>query len=332
MKRAGNLIEDIVEYDNLSNAFRKAKKGNAYSAEVQEYEANLNKNLIQLADEIKKGEVNVGNYRTFTIYDPKERQICAASFNERVLHHALMNVCDSIFERFQIFDSYACRCGKGTDAALKRAQHFAHQYPFFAKLDIRKYFETLPHEALKIHLRKRFKDPILLEIFAQIIDSFENSPKKGIPIGNLTSQYFANSFLAQADHFVKEQGRLKPYVRYMDDMVLFHADLYMLKIQTKRLENFIQDHLQCETKPTVINRIEKGLPFLGFVIWKDKMTLSQRSRKRFKGKATELYVALERNFMTESEFQQKMQSLLAFIQKSHSFSFRKSVISVLENG
>ena len=168
--------------------------------------------------------LQIGDYHYFKIHDPKERLICAASFSERVLHHAVMNVCDPFFNRYQIFDSYACRKSKGTYAALDRARHFNHHFKWYLKLDVRKYFDSIHHGRLKRLLVKQFKDKSLLDLFNGIIDSYHVSDACGIPIGNLTSQYFANHYLAVADHFIKEELRIKGYVRYMDDMVLWHND------------------------------------------------------------------------------------------------------------
>ncbi|MCB0376835.1 MAG: hypothetical protein KDD04_13035, partial [Sinomicrobium sp.] len=168
--------------DNLRLAFWKARKGKSYSSSVQAYRNELDVNLAGLRRQIITGLVEVGQYRFFKIYDPKERQICASAFREQVLHHALMNICHEHFERVQVFDSYACRKGKGTYAALARAQEFTAKYPWFLKLDIRKFFETIEHRVLKNQLRRMFKDQRLLEIFEKIIDSYEVHPGRGVPI------------------------------------------------------------------------------------------------------------------------------------------------------
>lgn len=158
MKREGYLMERIADPDNLRLAFWKAKRGKSAKLEVMAYQKNLDKNLLFLRNELIAGEVTVGNYHYFKVYDPKERQICAAAFSERVLHHALMHVCHDNFEKYQIYDSYASRLGKGTFAALERATLFQKQYPWFLKLDVRKYFDSIDHSILKNLLRKRFKD------------------------------------------------------------------------------------------------------------------------------------------------------------------------------
>jgi len=157
MKRTGNLINRIAEFDNLCFAFYKARKGKESKKEVLAYGKYLNSNLIALQKQIISGEVEVGNYHFFPIYDPKERQICAASFSERVLHHSIMNFCHPVFEKQQIFDSYATRLNKGTYSALDRASYFQRKYKWYLKLDIRKYFDSIDHTILLIYCNANLK-------------------------------------------------------------------------------------------------------------------------------------------------------------------------------
>ena len=201
MKRANNLVAKIADPDNLRLAFYNARKGKLYSKQVLIYQRALHLNLLHLRDEILTGKVNVGEYHSFKIFDPKERLISAPAFSEQVLHHAVINVCHQYFERHQIHDSYACRIGKGTYAALDRAKKYTRRFPWFLKLDIRQYFAGIHHEVLKQQLRRLFKDPTLLTILDAIIESYSDSPQRGLPIGNLTSQYFANHYLSGLGSF-----------------------------------------------------------------------------------------------------------------------------------
>ena len=223
MKRANHLFPRIIDPDNLRWAVWNAQKGKRYSNQVVQFKSDLDKNLIQLRNQMIAGAVEVGSYHYFKVYDPKERQICAPPFQEQVLHHAMMNICGYYFERFQINHSYACRKGKGTHAAIKAAKKFTRNYGWYLKLDVRKFFDSIHHEVLKHQLSRLFKEHSVLNIFGQIIDSYAASPERGVPIGNLTSQYFANHYLAALDHFVKEILGCKAYVRYMDDMVFMES-------------------------------------------------------------------------------------------------------------
>ena len=320
------MIEQIIEPENLRLAFWKARKGKSYSSAVAAYRKNLDANLVQLRRQISTGLVEAGQYRFFKIYDPKERQICAAAFREQVLHHALMNVCHDHFERVQVFDSYACRRGKGTYAALARAQEFTAKYPWFLKLDTRKFFERIHHNVLKEQLRQLFKDQRLLEILEKIIDSYEAHPERGVPIGNLTSQYFANHYLSGLDHFIKERLRFKAYTRYMDDQVLWHHDKWKLKEAQGIIRDYVQEELQCELKPEVLNRTRYGLPFLGYRVLPDHTRLLQRSKRRFIRKFQEIEEKYNSGEWSEAACQRHILPLLAFIRHADTKVFRENVI------
>ena len=176
MKRASNLINEITDLKNLYEAFYKATKKKQEKPEVEAYRKKLNKNLKQLQNEINTGNIAIGNYHYFTIYEPKERLICAASFPERVLHHAIINVCHPFFESKQISESYATRLEKGTYKAVEKAKYNCKHYKYYLKLDIRKYFDSISHRILNHKLQTIFKDPLLLYIFYQIID-FSYNPQ-----------------------------------------------------------------------------------------------------------------------------------------------------------
>jgi len=188
MKRAGALLDAIADPGNLRLAFWKAAKGKGAKADCRAFQEKLDANLAALRADLLAGSARVGAYHYFTIHDPKERTICAASFPERVLHHALMNVCEPVLERAAVFDSYACRKGKGQLAAVRRAESCARQYGWFLKLDVRKYFDSVDHDILQGLLRRKFKDAVVLGLFDQVLASYQTVPGRGLPIGNLTSQ------------------------------------------------------------------------------------------------------------------------------------------------
>ncbi|MCB9298198.1 MAG: hypothetical protein H6559_34525 [Lewinellaceae bacterium] len=240
MKRKNNLLLTIADPDNLRLAFWKARKGKSWSKPVRAYRADLDANLMLLREQILSGEVQVGRYHFFKIYDPKERQICAPSFGEQVLHHALMNICHSRLEKVQVFDSYACRKGKRYLCRSGTGKNYTRRYRYFLKLDVKKFFDTIHHNVAKTQLARLFRDQDVLDIFYQIIDSYEAHPDRGVPIGNLTSQYFANHYLSGLDHFIKEKLRIKAYVRYMDDMVLWHNDKDVLKQAWRAIKNMLK--------------------------------------------------------------------------------------------
>lgn len=315
MKRAGNLIERIADPDNLRLAFWKAGKGKRYTKEVEAYRSELDKNLRLLSTQILRGEVEVGNYYYFKIFDPKEREICAAAFSEQVLHHALMNICHDSFERVQIFHSYASRKGKGTYAAIEQAKEYSNQTDFYLKLDVKKFFASLHHDVLAQQVRHIIKDKQVLQIFDTLIHSYESSPHRGVPIGNLTSQYLANHYLSPLDHFIKEVLHIKRYVRYMDDMVLWHNDKTTLITALTEITHFLETELYCTLKPEQLNKTANGLPFLGYRIFPHYIRLTQRSRKRFIKKLTDIEVKYDSGEWTEAVCQVHTRPLLAFIKK-----------------
>ena len=201
MKRSKDLILPIADPNNLRLAFWEASKGKRYASNVLAYQNNLEVNLGRLRREILSGEISVGMYYSFVIFEPKERKICASAFKEQVLHHALMNICHDLFERKHIYDSYASRKGKGTHAALERASLFTRKHNYYLKLDVKKFFASIHHRVVKDQLLTMFKDYSLLNIFEKIIDSPEDIPQRGLPIGNLTSQFLANHYLVELGSF-----------------------------------------------------------------------------------------------------------------------------------
>ncbi len=332
MKRASNLVDQIADPDNLRLAFWKARKAKEAKMEVAKYRRNLDRNLMSLRHKLLSGEVEVGSYHYFTIYDPKERKICAATFQERVLHHALMNICHANFEKYQIFDSYASRLGKGTYAALDRAACFQKKYKWFLKLDVRKYFDSIDHGKLKIILERRYKDKLLLQIFSKIIDSYQTAPCKGLPIGNLTSQYFANHYLAVADHYLKEKLQVLGYVRYMDDMVIWSNDKAALVRTGQRFQSFIETELLLELKQICLNSTSSGLPFLGYVLFPQTIRLNNRSRKRLKTKMKSYQGKLAREEWDQREYQAHILPLLAFAKHADTFDLRTKYMKMIESG
>ena len=326
MKRVNNIIIQAAEPDNLRLAFWKAQKGKTYAQQVQLFRQNLDSNLIDLREQLLSGQVEVGDYRYFRVFDPKEREICASVFPEQVIHHALMNICHAHFEEAQIYHSYASRPAKGVHAALAKAKQFTRPKSWFLKLDVRKFFASIPHDVLKAQLERLFKDYRLLNIFDKIIDSYHASPGRGLPIGNLSSQYFANHFLTGLDHFIKENLRCKAYVRYMDDMVLWHSDKKFLKEAKRVIESYVENTLQCSLKPALLNKAERGLPFCGYLIRPGYVRLSQRSKKRYIKKMENLQVQFDTGRWSEEVCHRRALPLIAFTEYAEAKLFRKKVM------
>jgi len=326
MKRKGYIFEQIADIDNLRFAFWKAQKGKSQKKDVAAFRANLDSNLLQIRNELLEGSYRYGDYHYFTIYDPKRRVICAASFAERVLHHAVMNICAIDFDNRQIPHSYACRKGKGTFAALEQTAQNQKRFAWYLKLDVRKYFDSISHDLLFEKLQCIYKDEKLLRLFWHIIDSYHASDNCGLPIGNLTSQYFANHYLSYADRYATEQLRIPAYVRYMDDMLLWANTREELLEKGREFEKFISNNLYLSLKPAVINKAEHGLPALGFQVFPQQIRLNKNSCKRFIEKTAEYSRLLQERKIDEKKFAQNTLSLYGFISHAtHSNSFARKI-------
>ncbi len=325
MKRYNHLLEKISDTDNLYLAYWKAKRGKEAKREVIRYGENLRQNILHLKEEIERGEVCVGNYNKFVIRDPKERVICSVPFSQRVMHHALMNVCAPIMDTFQISDSYANRIGKGTYAAIDRARAYHRKFDWCVKLDIRKYFDNIDHEVLKSQLVGLFKERLLLKIFDDIIDSYCTETARGLPIGNLTSQYCANHYLSAADHYAKETLRVKGYVRYMDDVLMFGNDRNVLMEQAKMFRSHIEAKLLLTLKVFDIRKTSQTTQFLGYRLSKFRMLLSRRSMARYKQKVREYHRMYDREMWNDIDLQSHLMPLVQFTCKADAFIYRNRV-------
>lgn len=320
-------MPQILHFDNLRNAFLKAARGKTEKETVKDFRHSLDERLEEIAKKLSDASFEFDHYHFFTIYDPKKRLICAAPFPARVVFHALMNVCEPVFERWQIYDSYACRKGKGTYKAIERAKFYAGKYQWFVKLDVKKFFDSINHDVLKQSLSRLFKEPLLLRILADIVDSHGSSSGQGLPMGNLTSQFFANHYMAMADHYAKEHLKVCAMVRYMDDVLFFHNDKEELKMLATEFETFLSEALRLQLHPSVLNRTAMGIPYLGYVIYKNRIRLNQRSRKRFKRKVAELDEAWQTGRMDEHECVERMQAAIAFIHKADARNFCKKLFA-----
>lgn len=316
MKRVGNLMDEIIRFDTLCEAFLRASRGKRDKAAVKHFREHMDERLAEMSRRLADGSFPFSHYHFFTIYDPKMRTICAAPFEARVAFHAIVKVCDPVFERYQVYDSYACRRGKGTYKALERAQTFTRRYRWFAKLDVCKFFDSIDHEVLLAQLARLFKDNGLLSLLAQIVHSYSSSPGKGLPMGNLTSQYFANHYLAMADHYAKEQLGVRGMVRYMDDILLFDDDKERLFGIIERYKRLLDSILRLKLHQSVVNKTHFGVPFLGYVVHPYKLRLNERSSARIARRAAEFECAWRDGCMAEEECRMRMQCMLAFADKA----------------
>jgi retron-type reverse transcriptase len=298
MKRAGHLFEKVTSFKNLWSAATNARRGKRRKYSTAAFDVELERELLRLEEDLIDGTYRPGGYTTFTITDPKPRLISAAPYRDRVLQHAVANVIGPILERYIPDESYACRPGKGTHAALVRASHHAAATAYVLKCDVKKYFPSMDHEILKGKIRRLFKDRRLLSLLDLIIDTsnpqeevgdyfpgddlftpFER--RKGIPIGNLLSQHFANLYLAACDRHVTQVLRCGRYIRYADDMLVFADDKASLAEVRDKIASFLcGERLRLNQRKSVICRCDKGIPFVGFLVSKTHRRVRPIGKRR----------------------------------------------------
>ena len=332
MRRAGYLTERIADTDNLLYAYCKAVRGKRMQEEVRCYSAALQENVDLLRRSILSGTVEVGDYTYFQIRDPKPRMICAAAFRERVLHHALMNECHPYFERQLIETTYATRPQKGVYQAIDRARAACRRYGYVAKFDFRKYFDSIDHAILKALLRRLFKDVRLLGIFDTIIDSYSRGEGMGVPIGNLTSQYFANYYLSGLDHYVKEELGAGEYVRYMDDFLIFADTPEELDGYVAAVHGYARSRLALTLKPVVRLSPSSGIPFLGYTLYPHKVLLNGRSKRRLKQKMRTYELMLANGLWSGQRYLEHITPLLAFARYGYTRHLRQGIVGMTANG
>jgi RNA-directed DNA polymerase len=282
MKRVGNLCDRILERGNLLSAFHRAARGKRYRAEVRRFQQGLPNWLAAIAERLSSGTFTFGRFHQFLIRDPKERVITAPCFEERVVHHGIMNICEPVLDRWLIDDTFACRVGRGREAAIDRAMQFSRMDPWCLQLDVRKYFDSVDHDRLLGLLARRFKDARLHAWFQQLVRSFRAAQGIGLPIGSLMSQHFANFYLGWFDRYAKESLQVRSYIRYMDDILLWGDDRRELRRVQRECERFVADELSLEFKPARICRVEQGISFLGCRLFATHVELNRQSKQRWR--------------------------------------------------
>ena len=310
VKRIGNLFSCVTSYENLITAFGLARKGSGKTAYTSRFFYHLEPEIIRLQKELLTGIYRHGTYHYFTIFDPKERVIAVAPFRDRIVHHAVVRILTPIYEHVFIHDSYATRPLKGTHAAIKRAQKFIRRWPWYLKLDIEKYFDSVDHNILKAFLERKIKDRKLLELLDRIIRN-THMPGKGLPIGNLTSQFLANVYLDPLDHEIKDHIGVRGYLRYMDDFVLFGNTKKYLSDLKINIEQFLADRLSLTLKAgaTCLNRSNHGLSFLGMRIFPGIIRIRSENRRRSLKRMRHKFEKWVDGIIDEEELAQSMASI-----------------------
>ena len=281
MKRSAVGLAEIADLHNLAAAFHAAARGKRGRGDVEAFRGNLDRELSALHAGLLAGTLSPGPMRRFRIHDPKPRLIHAPCFRDRVLHHAIMAHVGPALDRTLVFDTYACRAGKGTLAAVQRASAHAQRYDWHAQIDVRGYFASIDHAVLLDLLARQFKNRGLL-LLTRIIRAHEDSPGRGLPIGTLTSQHFANFYLGGLDRRLLEICRVPGFVRYMDDLIWWTDDRAAARAAVDVARCYLAEALHLQVKqPVRVGRSRYGLSFCGFRILPGRLLLSRRRRRRY---------------------------------------------------
>ncbi len=313
------MYPQITSIENLFQAWNEFEKGKRNRKDVQAFELNLEDNLFNLCYQLKKRTYKHQSYTAFNIYDPKFRHIHKATVKDRIVHHAVVSLIEPIFDKTFIYDSYSCRLNKGTHRAVRRLFSFIRKVSknyigscFALKLDIKKFFASVDQKILLSIIGKKITDKDLLWLIKNILSSF--SEDRGIPIGNLTSQIFANIYMNELDQYVKHQLRIKYYLRYADDLVILSTCFNDLNHWIKQIELFLQQELKLElhSEKIILRKLSWGIDFLGYIVLPHYILPRAKTKKR-------IFQKLKIKIHDEN-FNQSLQSYLGYL--SHASSFK----------
>ena len=344
-KRYKNLFEKIVALDNMFLAAENAMRGKRGKLPAAKCFSTLEKTVVNLRNELANDEWRPGEYNYFMIDQPKEREIAAAPFRDRIVHHAMVHVLEPIFEPRFIADTYACRNGKGTHACLARAHQFTKKYKYCLKCDIRQYFPSIDHELLVGQIERAVADKRVMRLVDLILDSHTKSYKQewpkdgglfevserhcGLPIGNLTSQFFANIYLHPLDLFIKHDLRVKGYLRYVDDFLLFGDDKKLLKEQGNQVREFVKT-LRLTIHPNKFRMMatENGVDMVGFVLYPDgRVRVRDSNVRRFVRRFRHQQWLVRNEFMNLEDFKIRTESWISHTKHAQARGLRKDIFA-----
>ena len=352
------LYDELCSYDNMFLAYRKARKNKTAKWYVKKFEKNLDRNLVKLEAELRTMTYMPHSLNDFVIRDPKTRVISSSHFRDRVVHHAICNIIEPIFEKSFIYDSYASRKDKGTHAALRRFDQFKRKVShngrlvnnakdrnmvigYFLKCDVKHYFETVDHDILLSIIKKKIADEKFLCLIKKILDNYRQhdaqdasfSLGKGMPIGNLTSQFFANVYLNELDKFVKHELRAKFYIRYLDDFVILHDNKDVLEGWKDLIDEFLKSKLKIELHPdkSKIYTLYNGANFLGFRIFYH-YKLPKKSNIKLIKRRIDHFKNLHRDgIMSKQEILERLEGWSAYAVHGNTYKLRKRLMKGLNN-
>lgn len=326
---------DVTSLENLYDAVRQTVRSKRNKSDIAEFLFHLEDNIESIHQDLIKEEYSHSGYEIFVINDPKKRTISKASVRDRVVHHAVHNYIYPILDKSFITHSYACRKGKGSHKAIILAQKYCRTYQYAIHLDIVKYFESINRNILKNILQKKTKDNSVLNLLFEIIDSSAQINlyvHKGLPLGNLTSQLFANLYLNELDQFVKHNLHIKPFIRYMDDMLIFGNNKKYLLATAFQIGKYCNDKLELEIhrKCFQVLPVKNGVAFLGFKIFPFYRKVIPKGINRFRNRLKQLQSDYTNNKVELKHVSMSIQSSLSFLKFGDTESLRKELMKNLK--
>ena len=346
MKSYKHLYPDVYAFPQLVRAGRKARLGKRARPYVARFDFHLEEELLRLEAELRTSTYVPGPYREFVIIEPKVRLICAAPYRDRVVHHALIQVVEPRFDRTFISDTYACRLGKGAHRAVDSFTRFCRRNRYVLKSDIEKYFPSIDHAILYDLLCRRIADPGVRWLIKTILE--HSNPRnrgirylpqdtdlftpverrRGLPIGNLTSQFFANVYLNGLDHFVKETLRCRDYIRYCDDFVILDNRVARLREVKREVEGYLASlRLAVHLKKCVVSRTERGTDFLGYRVFPSHRRVRAQNARRFTRKLRRLRARYRQGTLSLDQVCRSVRSWIAHASHADSWRLREDMFS-----
>lgn len=333
IKKYKNLYSKICSSKNLMRAWINAKKGKTKRRYVKSFQKNLRNNLLKLKEELINQTYEPCSLKNFVLRDPKTRKISKSAFRDRVVHHALCNLIVPDFEKGFIYDSHANQIGKGTLKAIERFDKFKRKVSknntrkcFVLKADIKHYFEEIDHQILINIIKKKIKDKKVIWLIKQILSV--NNKTRGMPLGNLTSQFFANLYLNELDAYAKHNLKAKYYIRYVDDFVILHESKEQLEKWKNKIDKFLKEKLKIELHPNKshVLRLNGGINFLGFRIFYYHKLLRKSNLKNFNRKFNNLKILFNEEVIGREKALGSLEGWLAYCSHANTHKYRKHLM------
>ncbi len=333
-----DLFDAMVSLEHLFACWDEFKCGKRKKKDLQSFERSLEDHIFELHQELTSFQYRHGSYEQFRVFEPKERSISRASVKDRLVHHMLYVTLTKIFDRTFIFHSLSCRLGKGVHKGISYFEQMVRQVSqngtgscYALKMDIRRFFDHVNHSILKALIRKKVHDEKVLYMADLIIDSFKKGTDlfgaRGMPLGNVTSQLFANIYLHELDDFIKQKLRDRFYLRYCDDFVILSRKAEPLLRRICQIEEFLETHLRLELHPkkVILSKLSQGIDFLGYVMLPHHIRLRMQTRRRLKRRLKEAYKAYQKDDLTYVQMDQKIQSYLGILSHANEFHFSQAI-------